>query len=376
MYIIYLCNELPPGNTGGIGIFVSGLTKRLALRGHKVFIIGFLDDVKVKKTADINGATVIKLPYRKGLLGQVLNKIRLYREIKFICSKFPVDIIEAPDFEGLAAFLPKGRHKLIVRLHGSHTYFADEMNEPPSFLIKTLERISLIKADVLVSVSRYTADRTNHIFGINRGIQVIYNGIDLPDIQQCKSAWKEGSKVVFTGTLMKKKGVFSIAESWPIVKKEIPHAELIMIGKDTIVGGQSAKDKIQQISGDMDIVFLGHLPKNEMENVVVKCDVAVYPSYSETFGLAPIEAMALKVPTIYTKSSCGPEVVKIKKLIDICVHPDNPIEIANNLIKLLSNENLRREVANLGRSLVEDTYSNDSKVFENEELYRKAIENA
>ena len=376
MNIVFLCNELPPSKTGGIGVFVSELARRLVSRGHNVFVIGFLDSVEVKETNIVDGVCVIKIPAKKGVLGLIFNRYYLYKEVSAICSKENIDIIEFPDFEGMSAFIPKGKHKVIIRLHGSHTYFASEMRNKPSFLIKALEKKALNKADAIVSVSRYAADKTNKIFEIDRDIEVIYNGIDLPKINRCKKSWKNGSKVVFTGSLMKKKGVFSLAKAWPIVKKTIPDAQLIMVGKDTIADGQSAKSKIQKLTEDKCVTFLGHLPKNEMESVISQCDVAIYPSYSETFGLAPIEAMALRVPTIYTKLSCGPEVVKIQNLIDICVNPDDPEDIANKIVKLLRSEDLRFDIAVSGRLLVEKNYSNDSAVLKNEEFYKKVIENA
>jgi len=39
-------------------------------------------------------------------------------------------------------------------------------------------------------------------------------------------------------------------------------------------------------------------------------EVAAFPSYTETFGLAAVEAMACGCPTVYTKRSCGPEIVR------------------------------------------------------------------
>lgn len=374
--VIFICNEIPPGNTGGIGTFVNELTKGLTSHGHKLFIVGFLDDNAKKETINVNGVNVIRIPSKTGLIGMILNRYYLYKEINSICAKYPIDIIEVPDFEGWAAFLPKGTHKIVVRLHGSHTYFANEMDETPSMLIKTLEKVALKRANAIVSVSRYTADKTLKLFSLNRDIHVIHNGIDLPDINKCKSDWSGAHKIVFTGTLMKKKGVFAIAKAWPLVKEAIPNAQLIMIGKDTVHMGESAKSKIKKIAKDDSILFLGHLSKNKMEDVVVGCDIAIYPSYSETFGLAPIEAMSLGVPTIYTKLSCGPEIVKIKRLVDICVNPNNTLEVANNLIKLLKDKNYRCDIAKLGRQLVEENYSNDSKIIENESFYKEILKNA
>lgn len=47
--------------------------------------------------------------------------------------------------------------------------------------------------------------------------------------------------------------------------------------------------------------FTGPLTTNQMKSFIGKCDVFVYPSYGEGFGLYPLEAMALGLPSIVTK---------------------------------------------------------------------------
>lgn len=377
MNIIYICNEYPPGRTGGIGTFVHELANQLAHRGHKIFVVGFIDDVTQRLEIEDNNIKVIKLPKSSGKMAIFFDRLALYNEIKKLIFKNNIHIIEAPDFEGLSSFLPRGKYKSIVRLHGSHTYFAHEMNENPSLLIKFFEYIALKRTDYIISVSNYTAEKTKHLFNIKRKVTTIYNGIDIPNLSQCKDNWKTAEKIIFTGTLVEKKGVFALAKAWPLIKEELPNTHLIFIGKNApYKEGLSSEDYIRNLSGNKNITFYGHIPKDEMQKIMVDCDIAIYPSFSETFGLAPIESMSLKIPTIYTKLSCGPEVMKHQDLIKVSVDPSNHKDIASKIISILKDKKHREYLANLGRYVVEKHYSNQNKATENEQFYRETLSHA
>lgn len=377
MNIIYICNEYPPGKIGGIGTFVHELANQLANRDHKIFVVGFIDDVTQRVEVENNNIRVIKLPKSSGRMAIVSDRLSLYYEIKGLISKNNIHIIETPDFEGLSSFLPRGKYKSIVRLHGSHTYFAHEMNANPSLLIKFFEYIALKRANYIISVSSYTAQKTKQLFNIKRKITTIYNGINIPSLNQCKDNWDRAEKVVFTGSLIEKKGVFSLAKAWPLIKHELPNAHLVFIGKNApYKEGLSSEDYIRNLSGNKNITFHGHIPKGEMQKIMVECDIAIYPSFSETFGLAPIESMSLKIPTIYTKLSCGPEVMRHQDLIKVSVDPNNYKDIASKIISVLKDKKHREYLANLGRCVVEKHYSNQNKAIENEQFYGEILSHA
>lgn len=370
MKIAFICNEYPPEKCGGIGIFTRELANALVENGYQVTVIGVYPNIQDDIFEELNGVNVLRLATTKGRFGYYGGRLKLFKKVKQLIKRNQIDIIEVPDFEGNCAFWPKLPIPVIVRLHGSLTYFADEMKQTVSRNTRRLELSTLRRADVIVSVSKYTADKTRELFKLDKPIEVIHNAVALPEEYRCKTSYKNTDIVSFSGSLIEKKGVFSLAKAWPKVQKQYPNVQLLMIGKDVVTQGQSAQSKILSLArGYADsIKFTGHISKQEMEDLLVKSDLAIYPSYSESFGLAPIEAMALGLPVIYTQRSCGPEIAsgcEGVKLID----PDNTNEIAATICNLLESESKREIMGRANRKKVEDDFTLSSNTLENINLY-------
>ena len=56
--------------------------------------------------------------------------------------------------------------------------------------------------------------------------------------------------------------------------------------------------------------FTGFLQGEELKRLLQMCDVYVMPSVSEPFGIAPLEAMGMGVPTIISRQSGVSEILK------------------------------------------------------------------
>src|SRR5580698_5201365 len=203
---------------------------------------------------------------------------------------------------------------------------------------------------------------------------VIHNSVVLPAADQVKADFAGRDLVCFSGTLVEKKGVFSLAQAWSLVKQRRPNARLMLIGKDGGHCGRPAIQVIRELAGNYadSIDCLGHRPKAEVEALLATADIAVYPSYSETFALAPMEAMALCVPTIYTTRASGPEL--IRHGIDgwLC-DPGNINDLASQIVTLLESESLRRQLGEAGRRRIIDSCSYSAFLQKNLNFYRRCI---
>ncbi|WP_257282674.1 glycosyltransferase family 4 protein [Endozoicomonas sp. SESOKO1] len=374
MKIAFICNEYPPEKCGGIGIFTRELANALVENGNQVTIIGVYPNIQDDIFEELNGVNVFRLATTKGRFGYYGGRLKLFKKVKQLIKRNQIDIIEVPDFEGNCAFWPKLPIPVIVRLHGNLTYFADEMNQPVSKNTRRLEAAALKRADAIASVSQYTAERTKQLFNLNKDIKVIYNSVSLPTLERTKHSYKSTGMVAYSGSLVEKKGVFSLAKAWPKVCDQCPGAKLIMIGKDVLTGGQSSQEKIRVLAGkhSSSIHFTGHVSKREMEDILVKADLAIYPSYSEAFALAPMEAMALKIPVIYSSRSSGPELIKDGEHGLLC-DPDNIDNIAVTILGLLKNEETRCEMAESGFRRVSEDFNPSVAIEKNLQFYRSLI---
>jgi glycosyltransferase involved in cell wall biosynthesis len=378
MRIGLICNEFPPNPTGGIGTFTVELVRGLVESGHRLHVIGVYNGLQADTVeANSPGLTVHRLAGGSGRSSGYLIRLRLFRLIRKLVAAGEINIIEVPDFEGWCAGWARLAVPVVVRLHGSATYFAREMHGSIPAATELIERLAIRRADRVLSVSRYTADRTAEIFDLTLSATVIYNSVLLPNAARVKTDYASGDLVAYSGTLTQKKGVFDLARAWPLVKMRRPNARLIMIGKDAGYQSRPSADAIRERAGCHadSITFVGHRPKPEMESLLIGADVAVYPSHSEAFALAPMESMALAIPTIYTTRSSGAELIR-DGIDGLLCDPDNIEVLADQIVHLLESEPARRRFGEAGRRRIREAFPYEAALQNNISFYEQCTQPA
>lgn len=377
MNILFICNEYPPyPHGGGIGTVTRIIAEGMRTRGHTVVVAGFYDSIETYSSRDERGVLVYRLPQSKLFNHDFYSRIILFRLVRKIIKNHSINILEAPDYLGLLALWPRFSIPSVVRLHGSVTYLSSESSKKISKKYFFYESQTLKNCSALIAVSKSIAVKTNALFKMKAPIEIIYNsiGIDNPIGQKINK--RELNKVIFTGTLMKIKGVFPLFEAWPEVVSKIPQATLHLFGKDSFnESGISVKALLlQNLMPQLleTVTFYGHVSRQQVFKELNTASVAVFPSITETFGLGPAEAMAQGCPTIFTKLASGPEIIN-NGVNGILVDPFNPKEIAEAIIRILADKNLAQKIGFEGRKSVENRFSNDVILQQNEKMYQKVI---
>jgi glycosyltransferase involved in cell wall biosynthesis len=377
MNILFICNEYPPSPHGGIGTVTQTIARGLFQKGNAIVIAGCYNTISTPLRVDNdNGILIFRLGECKGFLRYVRNRFKLYLLVKKIIKKHAIDICEAPDYQGLLAFWPRLPVPIVIRLHGSDTYFQIEMGQPVSSKAFHLEYHNLRKAASIISVSKYTAEKTREIFHINSPMQVIYNSIQIKTVDPGSKPSRDPNKVVFTGTLMKKKGIFSLLEAWPGVVYKFPEGKLHLFGKDSLDGSGASVASVlfEKLSPSTrhSVIFHGRVDREKILFELSRAAVAVFPSFSEAFALAPLEAMAQECPTIFTKLSSGAEIID-DGINGLLINPRKPEQISEAIVKILMNSNLAERIGSEGRKKVMKNFSNEKIITQNEVFYRDLL---
>jgi glycosyltransferase involved in cell wall biosynthesis len=376
MRICFLCGEYPPGPHGGIGTFTQTMARALVQAGHQVRAVGVCSaNYPAADREEDQEVQVWRLRIPAGRVGWVKARHELFQTVKRWASNGEVDIVEVPDYQGWVAGWPQLPVPVVARLHGSSSYFAAEMGRPMKRTMFLLERASLRRADFWCSVSRYTADKTQRLFGLRSGPRaILYNPVDMPTKSEPPA--RSSHQVVFTGTLTAKKGIVSLIQAWPRVTAVHKDAELHIFGKDgrTDDGQSMQAFLLKQINGrgGESVHFHGHVPREEIFRALQTVRVAVFPSYAEAFAIAPLEAMAHCCPTIYSRRGSGPELIEHEH-DGLLVDPDQPDEIADAIIHILSDDHLAGRLAKAGHERVRETFSMEAILAQNESFYRDCI---
>jgi glycosyltransferase involved in cell wall biosynthesis len=376
MKVCFICNEYPPARHGGIGATTRTLGRALVKAGHQVRVIGFCPQNESAPLFESDrGVLVRRLKIAYSRLGWIRARYLLYKTVAQWIQAGLVDLIEAPDYQGLTAGWPPLRVPVVTRSHGSSSYFSVEMGKRPDASTSFIERASMRRADFLCSCSRYAAERTRKLFRLGQAeIAILNNFVTLeassPEARRCSG------EVVFSGTLTAKKGVVSLVRAWAKVFEAYPAAELQIFGKDGRTdSGLSMRNYLTSLlppPARKTIHFHGHVEYAELRSAFRSANVAVFPSYAEAFALAPMEAMAEGCPTIYSRRGSGAELIE-DGTNGLLVDPDDAQGIADSIIKILKNANLAQELGRRGRETIASRYSVNALLARNVEFYSNCM---
>jgi glycosyltransferase involved in cell wall biosynthesis len=356
MKICFVCNEYPPSRHGGIGAFVQILGRALVRSGHFVRVIGIHDRPDLPETRESDqGVDVRRLRSSSGRIAWLRARYELYQQISRWAKSREIDLVEVPDYVGFAAGWPRLPIPVIARLHGSSTYFASEMGWRVDPAMRIAEQWSLHRANFCCSCSKYTAKRSISILAPRLRVDaVLHNGIESVDADS--TLVKSRCQVVFSGTLTPKKGIASLVDAWPAVQIACPEAQLHICGSDgRMSNGQATSAYIVAKLGSLlgkTVHYHGFLPRERVLDMLRTAPVAVFPSFSEAFALAPIEAMARGCATIFTKLSSGPELIEDGQT-GLLVDPHQPQEISDALIRVLRDDQLAARLGAQARKHVD-----------------------
>jgi glycosyltransferase involved in cell wall biosynthesis len=323
---------------------------------------------------DDRGVQVWRLREAAVAGGWAAARFSLYRTVRRWGREGEVDLIEVPDWSGWSAGWQGLRVPVIVRLHGSATYFGAELGQRVPAALRLLEWLSLKGADFRCSVSRYTAERTEKLFALSGGAaEVLYNPVELPP--PASRHLRSRTRVIYTGTLTEKKGVVSLARAWPAVLEQVPDAELHMYGKDgpTLAGG-SMQAYLRELLGSAgsSVTWHGHVARPQLLEALRTARAAVFPSYVESLGMAPLEAMACGCPTVYSRRGPGPELADDERQA-LLIDPDDPAGIAHALVRLCTDDELAARLGDAARVRVSERFSLEKLVSDNESFYRTCL---
>jgi glycosyltransferase involved in cell wall biosynthesis len=94
-----------------------------------------------------------------------------------------------------------------------------------------------------------------------------------------------------------------------------------------------------------DVIFTGYISDDEIPILMNGACLLIYPSLYEGFGRPPLEAMACGTPVIVSNISSMPEVVGDAGAL---VDPTDVDDIANTILAILTNDKIRKEMAEKG----------------------------
>jgi glycogen(starch) synthase len=336
MRVLMLGWELPPHNSGGLGVACLQLSKALAAQGADIsFVLPYThsqsyDFMKVVGASDATAP----IPYATGVYDSykymagdgssfdldLSDQQAVYAQrVARLSQSMEFDVVHAHDWLTFrAALLVKERFGCPIFLH-LHSIERDRAGgHDGNPFVREVEATSMMIADRIFTVSERTKQMIVDDYGIPADkIEVTYNSLDVGDFEQL-----DADNCYRYLSYLKSKGWRVVANAGRLtIQKGLPH--LISAAKEVvarlpntiflIVGDGEQKEELIRLSAEAgisrNVIFTGFQRGKQLRDAFSVADLFVMPSVSEPFGLTPFEAAGYGTPSLISYQSGASEML-------------------------------------------------------------------
>lgn len=382
MHLGFLAPEYPHPRVktaAGMGTSIKNLVMTLTRKGIQVSLFIYGQDEDAVLEADGAALHLIKnQTYRFG--GFYLHRKYINRYVNKYIDLDKIDALEAPDWSGITAFM-KFKIPLVIRFHGSDTYFCKLEGRPQKAKNKFFEEQAVKKAVAFIAPTTYAGAESAIVFGIPKErVTTIHYGLDLSKFQNDTPEAFEEFRIINIGTVIRKKGVFQLAQAFNAIVEKQPKATLHFIGSDSgdaKTGAKSTWEMVETTLTDAakkQTQYLGKVPYEQVQQQIKDAHVCAFPSFAETLGMVTIESMALKKPVVNTNYGWALELMDHEKsgyLID----PNDVKSYEETILKIFCDRSKSLEMGTAARKKIEATFDSEHIVLKNIDFYKKLLKN-
>lgn len=281
-----------------------------------------------------------------------------------ISKELDVDILVFRDVSNNKKIYDEIDRLQINCIRWAHNYDNEET-------LKNVSKCKYIKRNVCVSREQYDSLRDHDVFIKST---YIYNCLDFEIYNKYINNDREKKNIVcYMGALEPEKGFHTLAKCWPKVVKEVPDAQLYIIGSGKLYNrnaklgeyGLTEKKYEKKIVKYLvnpenkkiyeNVKFLGVLGGNEKLNVMSQCKVGIanVSKNRETFCIVATEFQALGIPVIARNSYGFLDSISNNRS---GVLVNNERELYKSIIKLLKDNQLNLNYGEYGIEFVKEKF--------------------
>lgn len=233
-------------------------------------------------------------------------------------------------------------------------------------------------ANLIVTISHYSKNKLLHYYDVDPAkIRLVPNGVDtdrftpIGDCEKIKRRIRLGHRqmVLFVGRLIPRKGVNYFVEAAKQVIKEYPRTLFVLVGNGPL--RNRLMSDVETVGLKRNFVFLGDVSEEDLPKIYRCADVFAFPSIQEGQGIVLLESQASAKPVVAFNVSGITEAVRDNET-GVLVKPSSG-ELAEAILKLLSDNTLREKMGIKGREFVLKEYSWINSAKKMLSVYREAM---
>jgi glycosyltransferase involved in cell wall biosynthesis len=160
----------------------------------------------------------------------------------------------------------------------------------------------------------------------------------------------DGPVVIYTGRLVRYKGLPELLDAWRVIAREYPQAHLVLVGEG---GGdlQACEEELRQKAASFGLTeslrFTGAV--ENVEDWLRAADIFAFPTHDEAFGLSLVEAMACGLAVVSTRVGGLADIVRDEENA-VAVPPASPERLVAALRSLLDDPEYRARLGTAARA--------------------------
>ncbi|MCC8036925.1 MAG: glycosyltransferase family 4 protein [Bacteroidales bacterium] len=227
-----------------------------------------------------------------------------------VARTIPCDVIHSHDWltypAGIHAKQVTGK-PLVIHVHATD-FDRSRGNVNPT--VFNIERDGMTHADHIITVSNLTRQTVIDKYGIDPAkVTTVHNAVTplSEEFLNAKAPKPKEKVVTFLGRITMQKGPEYFVEAAAKVLKNNHDVRFVMAGSGDMM------DKMIALAAERGIADRFHFPGfqkgKQVYEMLSASDVYVMPSVSEPFGISPLEAMQMGVPSIISKQSGCAEIL-------------------------------------------------------------------
>ena len=327
---------------GGINYCIKRVSEELVKRGHECHVVS-INPGDLPDEESINGVNIIRVksPMGRQLYGLSFSMARfLSRNLgKFLNP----DVVHIHEYRSLlspeVAYLL--RSKGLPFVFSPH-YAREEYNTLAGRyllgLYKPLGNQALKWAEMVVTNSEYSKYMLMTDFNVHpRKIEVIPHGVD--DLQAHEGAVKKANRasisLLYAGVLIEKKGIHYVIQALSELKTRGRETHLTIIGEGAYQ--YNLESLAEKLNVEDSISWRKPVSREELHQEIMKADLFLLLSRSESYGIVVTEALAAGTPCIVTKTTALTEFLTEPGCFGVDYPPD-PKEVADVIIEIHDSE--------------------------------------
>jgi N-acetyl-alpha-D-glucosaminyl L-malate synthase BshA len=361
---------------GGSGVLASELGKFLAKRGHEIHFITSTIPYRLQRDFQerIYFHTVDMEPYP--LFEHPPYDLALAAKMKDVFMSEGLDLLHVHYAipHAISAFLAAQLMKprpvpIVTTLHGTDITL---VGQEKSFF--DITRFGIDASTKVTAVSDYLKERTETVFSPLKPVHRIHNFVDLELFRHHAFACHRGNfatpeQVVYIhiSNFRPVKRIPDVIRIFAKLREQVDGV-LVLVGEGPML--REAKELAAQLGVQKHVRYLGK--QLDIVSLLGAADVLLFPSEVESFGLAPLEAMACEVPVIATRSGGIPEVVA-HGVTGFLADVGDVDTMAAHAVELGRSPDLRKSMGKAGRKSAERNFHPDTIIPQYEAIYADAM---